>query len=121
MLNITDNGNWPFILINWEEKKVSQQEIQKITSWYSYNEITWLFEETEESKNIEKQKLQNELESVTNDLVNVNWKIEWAKKLQAMQIFDADDELDLIWYETKAQELIITRSEIKAKIKELWN
>lgn len=121
MLNITDNGDWPFILINWEEKKVSQEEIQKINSWYIYNIVTGEFEETEESKNFEKQTLENKKTQLEKELVEVNGLIEWAKKLKEIWVFDGDDELELEKHQTKAEELIIKRAEIKAKIKELWN
>lgn len=101
------------------EKDFTQEENQKNQAWYSYNIGTWEFEETIESKDFYKQTLENEKTEIEKELVEVNWLIEWAKKLQAMQIFDADDEIELTWYETKAQELIIKRSEIKAKLKEL--
>lgn len=110
--------------ILWDEAiyiNFTQEEIQKLHSWYSYNIETWEFEETEESKNFEKQTLENEKTQIEKELVEVNGLIEWAKKLKEMWIFDEDDEIELVWYETKAQELITKRAEIKVKIKELWN
>lgn len=101
------------------EKDFTQEENQKIQAWYSYNIGTWIFEETEESKNFNKQTLENEKIQIEKELVEVNGLIEWAKKLKEMWIFDADDEIELIWYETKAQELIIKRSEIKLQLKSL--
>lgn len=47
------SSNWVTI-----EKDFTQEEIQKINVWYSYNIETWEFEETEESKAFaQKQKL----------------------------------------------------------------
>lgn len=101
------------------EKDFTQEEIQKISSWYFYNIVNWELEETEESKQFNKQALENQKTQIEKELVEVNGLIEWAKRLKEMWIFDEDDELELAWYETKAQELIIKRSEIKAKLKEL--
>lgn len=107
--------------INWTtiQKDFTQEELKKINSWYSYNIETWEFEETEESKAFEKQTLENEKTQIEKELVEVNWLIEWARKLKEIWAFDWDDEIELVWYETKTQELIIKRSEIKAKLKEL--
>jgi len=122
------NENWRVInssnvKMNWNyiEKDFTDEEVSKLNSWYSYNIETWEFEETEESKAFEKQNLENEKTQIEKELIEVNWLIEWAKKLKEMLAFDGDDELELVWYETKAQELITKRAEIKAKIKELWN
>lgn len=121
MIPITDDWFWPFILIEDQEIKLNDEQVKKIQAWYSYNIETWEFEETEESKKFEKQTLENEKTQIEKELVEVNWLIEWAKKLKEMWAFDEDDELELEKHQTKAEELIIKRAEIKTKIKELWN
>lgn len=111
------------LVVNNNEKVItefilSDEEKRKIYDWCILNP-DFSITETEQYKQKYKQTLENEKTEIEKELVEVNWLIEWAKKLQAMQIFDADDEIELTWYETKAQELIIKRSEIKAKLKEL--
>lgn len=97
--------------IKWEEKILVTSQNKDTLIWYTFIQE----EETE------LEKLENEKTQIEKELVEVNGLIEWAKKLKEMWAFDEDDELELVWYETKAQELITKRAEIKAKIKELWN
>lgn len=120
---IASSSIWFSWKIDWEVifKNFTEEELLKINSWYSFDNEKWIFSETEESKIFQLNWLKKDLEKITNDLVNINWKIEWAKKLREMLILDQDDELELVWYEAEAQKLIIARGEIKTKIKELWN
>lgn len=97
--------------IKWEEKILVTSQNKDNLIWYTFIQE----EETELDK------LENEKEKILKELAELNWYIEWAKKLKEMWAFDEDDEIELVWYETKAQELILKRSEIKIKIKELWN
>lgn len=97
--------------IKWEEKILVTSQNKDTLIWYNFIQE----EETE------LEKYENEKTQIQKELSEVNGFIEWAKKLKEMWAFDEDDELELVLYETKAQELIIKRSEIKIKIKELWN
>ena len=95
--------------IKWEEKILVTSENKDKLIWYTFIQ--------EEQTELEK--LKNKLEKVTNDLVNINWRIKWAEDLKLAQIFDDDDELELAWYKWSLEELVIERTEIKAKMKEL--
>ena len=74
MIVITDNGNWPFIIINWEERKISQEEIEKLNSWYLY--IDWEIVEWPEVKNFEKQKLFSEYKANLEIIKQLNAEIQ---------------------------------------------
>ena len=96
--------------IKWEEKILVTSQNKDKLIWYTFIQ--------EEQTELEK--LKNKLEKVTNDLVNINWRIKWAEDLKVAQIFDDDDdELELAWYKWRLEELVIERTEIKAKMKEL--
>lgn len=101
----------------WWMIKISDEDYDKLLKWFMYK--NWEFIEREISKEEKLQNLKQELETITNDLVNLNWKIEWAKKLKEMWAFDEDDEIELLWYEKEAQELIIKRTDLKVQIKSL--
>lgn len=112
-------------IIWFSDEKITKKNMlfDKLMEWNFDTTKQYIFEnwEVKENKVNEKQTLENEKEKILKELAELNWYIEWAKKLKEMWVFDEDDELELVWYETKAQELITKRAEIKAKIKELWN
>ena len=95
--------------IKWEEKILVTSQNKDTLIWYTFIQ--------EEQTDLEK--LKQDLETITNELVNLNWRIKWAEDLKLAQIFDDDDELELLWYKWRLEELVIKRSEIKAKMKEL--
>ena len=95
--------------IKWEEKILVTSQNKDTLIWYTFIQ--------EEQTDLEK--LKQELETITNELVNLNWRIKWAEDLKLAGMFDDDDELELAWYKWSLEELVIERTEIKAKMKEL--
>lgn len=95
--------------IKWEEKILVTSQNKDTLIWYTFIQ--------EEQTELEK--LKQELETVTNELVNLNWRIKWAEDLKLAWIFDDDDEIELAWYIKKQEELAIKRSEIKLQLKSL--
>ena len=93
--------------IKWEEKILVTSQNKDTLIWYTFIQ--------EEQTDLEK--LKQDLETITNELVNLNWRIKWAEDLKLAQIFDDDDELELLWYKWRLEELVIERAEIKAKMK----
>lgn len=116
-------------IINWFESiEINNEEYNKMLEWYRTFINNWkiikqeyvepILEEVKVINLEEKQDLENQKTQIEKELVEMNWLIEWAQKLKDMWVFDDDnDELELVWYETKAQQLIVKRSEIKAQIK----
>lgn len=101
----------------WGMTYISDEDYNKLLKWFIYK--NWEFIEREISKEEKLQNLKQELETITNDLVALNWRIKWAEDLKLAQIFDEDDEIELEWYIKKQEELVIERATIKAKIKAL--
>jgi len=122
------NNNWvlvsmsdTYISMDWcitiEDKNLSYVDIELLKQWWFLKD--WKVIEREISNEEKLQNLKQDLEKVTNELVNIKWRIKWAEDLKLAQIFDDDDELELAWYKWRLEELVIERAEIKSKIKEL--
>ena len=73
--NYLSSENWTTI-----EKDFTQEELQKITSWYSYNINLWEFQESETSIEFEKQLIENKKKEILKQLwelkLILNWMIE---------------------------------------------
>ena len=95
--------------IKWEEKILVTSQNKDTLIWYTFIQ--------EEQTELEK--LKQDLEKVTNELVNINWRIKWVEDLKVAWIFDKDDEIELAWYKWRLEELIIERAEIKLQLKSL--
>ena len=130
--------NWRFTWISGQyieqqwcqtiQKDFTQQELEKIKAWYSYNIETEEFEETEESKAFEKQTLENQINSETREKIlsrysetdqtnlerkasRIMWVALYEKRdftevelLILNQIMEADDYINLCikeWIEKK--------------------
>ena len=76
MYSIIKINNQIIYKINDFEKEINEEELNKINSWYSYNIINWEFEETEESKNFEKEKLFSEYKADLNLIKELNAEIQ---------------------------------------------
>lgn len=64
MQTITDNWFWPFILIEGQEIKLNDEEVEKIRVGYIYNPKTKKFEETAGSKAFEEKQKLAEVEQI---------------------------------------------------------
>ena len=89
---------------NWTtiQKDFTQEELEKIEAWYSYNIETWEFQETPESIEFEKQLIENKKKEILKQL----WELKQIK-----------DWLELVLEDTTEIDLKIT--ELKTEYKSL--
>ena len=114
------NENWRVInssnvKINWNyiEKDFTDEEVAKLNSWYSYNIETWEFEESIESKEIEKQLAIQEFKELEKTATNKRAEYltaellpDWEfKTIKLTKLFNEWEEIKT-QYENKMQELI---------------
>jgi hypothetical protein len=94
---ITDSSESYLESSNWItiEKDFTDEELEKIQAWYSYNMETWEFQETPESIEYKKQILQSKKTSLLKEM----WELKQIK-----------DWVLLVWEDT---------TEIDKKIQEL--
>ena len=119
MINKYNDSDWlsDYIIINNKKKYITDIESNLIDKRYSYNETTWEFEKWQEAIDFEKQTLISQIETITNELVALNWRIKGWEELVEMWVADEDDLADIERYKLEATEFINKRVELKAELK----
>ena len=122
-LNLIEQDWVLYIASYWELVEVTDEQYENITSWkylVSYDDNNnFVFNENPAYKEMEKQRLQNQLEQLDNKLAILNWKIKGWEELIEMWVADEDDLKQVEEMKLKASEMINKRIEIKKQIKEL--
>ncbi len=80
--------------------------------WNEFTYIDWEFKRTKKS-------IEDKIETITNELVALNWRIKGWEELVEMWVADEDDLADIERYKTESLELINKRVELKAELKSL--
>ena len=121
-LNLIEQDWVLYIASYWELVEVTDEQYENITSWkylVSYDDNNnFVFNENPAYKEMEKQRLQNQLEQLDNKLAILNWKIKGWEELIEMWVADEDDLKQVEEMKLKASEMINKRIEIKQQIKE---
>ena len=95
--------------IKWDEKILVNSENKDSLVWYEFIQ----------EKMTEQEIIKSQIETITNELVALNWKIKGWEELEAMWVADEDDIADIERYKLEASELINKRVELKAELKTL--
>lgn len=74
--NYLSSENWTTI-----QKDFTSGELEKIQAWYSYNIETWLFEESLESIEYEKQVLENKKISLLKEIWELKLILNWITEV----------------------------------------
>ena len=98
------NWLWAYIIVNNNKKYITEEEFILIDKWYSYNEMTLMFEKTDETKKYEiseYKKLEIELSRIWKEIENTNFLPDWlVKTMKLNKLLNEKQEVEISYNST---------------------